>query len=496
MSLNLSVDNVGPIQHVEVTIAGYGVTVLEGANGTGKSTLLSAVQAAARGKGALPLRDAAKSGKVSVAGATITLGKATRHTGTFEVENIEGKFSLDDLVDPHIQSPASADAARIKALIGLMGVEAKPELFSSSAAFPDFQTVVSPESLKTADLVEMARRIKADYDAKAREQETIAEREEQHAVALSAEGQVDATVEHDADVLLERANACARAKQDLQTRLEQWRSQKDRADAARASLAVLNAAAVEQRIEEASFTATALSGRLEAIRAKIADLRKQLQESEAEEEKATQAIDAALLAKTSAEKELGAITAAKKIVDEFSASQPVSDADVAAAAAEFEAAKLAIDVGAKIRSGMEAQARAEKHRRAASEARETAAKFRDAGKATDDVLSEAIKTDILRVESDGKSARLVCTTERDKSEPFHELSPGKKWRLAFTLGCNVVGENGLLVISQDGWEGLDVWTQKELHALAVEHKVYCLTAQATKAEDGSREISSVPFHAA
>ena len=84
-----------------------------------KSIFLDAVSRLAEGKGKLPLRDGRKKGEVEGFGAHITIGRSTRHSGEFEILNLEGRFNLSELVDPKLKSPEACDRARIKALLRL-----------------------------------------------------------------------------------------------------------------------------------------------------------------------------------------------------------------------------------------------------------------------------------------------------------------------------------------------------------------------------------------
>lgn len=83
MSKEILAENLGPIEHAQFTLKEPGVTVLTAPNGSGKSILLEAVQAAAVGSGKLPLRDRTKKGRVEAFGAVITIGGTCRHTGQF-----------------------------------------------------------------------------------------------------------------------------------------------------------------------------------------------------------------------------------------------------------------------------------------------------------------------------------------------------------------------------------------------------------------------------
>ena len=106
-SKTISAENLGPITALEFALTSPGVTVLVAPNGSGKTILLEAVQAAARGEGKLPLRDRTKKGKVEAFGATVTIGGTCRHTGSFEVTNLEGRVQPG--LDLDLQLPNRGD---------------------------------------------------------------------------------------------------------------------------------------------------------------------------------------------------------------------------------------------------------------------------------------------------------------------------------------------------------------------------------------------------
>ena len=146
----------------------------------------------------------------------------------------------------------------------------------------------------------------------------------------------------------------------------------------------------------------------------------------------------------------------------------------------------------EIRAALENAKKAATHRQQAKEEQDRAARYRDAAKATDEVLSASIQCSQLRVESDGKSAVLVTDHPvRGNSVPYHELSDGERWAIAIDIGADQVGEGGLLVISQVGWEGIDGAHRVAIHEQALNRKVYILTAEAASDPDASADILAV-----
>lgn len=484
----ISATNLGPIESASFSLRNPGVTVLVAPNGSGKSILLEAVQAAARGEGKLPLRDRTKKGKVEAFGATITIGGTCRHTGEFEVVHLEGRFDLAGLVDPRLKSPVAADKARIKALVSLTNVQASPELFRTHEAFEDFDKVVGPEALATDDLIEMAAKIKACYDEEALKCERRKEFEYGKAVALAPASEIDLDTESDASVLQLAYNEARDEVTRLEEQARSAETNRERFAQAEQLLEEFCEDELEAERDELSEWLETVDGSLEEknreIQALLAEVEIRRGEVKSIQSKAVNS--RARIA--SIERQLSLLEGAKAIVSAGSSDAP-DETVIAEAKAEMDRASAAIDTGATIRAAKANLAKIAEHRRTAKEMEERAVRYRDAGKSTDEVLSGCIKCSQLRVESDGKSARLVTDhATRGPSIPYHELSEGEQWTLAIDIGADQVGEGGLLVISQVGWEGIDGAHKILIHNHAVERGVYILTAKASEDPEAKREI--------
>ena len=484
----ISVENLGPIAALEFALSSPGVTVLVAPNGSGKTIMLEAVQAAAVGKGKLPLRDRTRRGKVEAFGATITIGGTCRHTGAFEVTNLEGRFDLAGLVDPQIKAPALADKARIKALVSLTGVAASVDLFRNHEAFSDsFGKVVKATSVETDDLIEMAAKIKDDYDSAARGQEDAAERETGHATALIPPQDLDLQDDSDPKIL----QAAYDESRDELTRLisqaesaGKMKASHDQAQAMLEGLAVDELTAERETLAQSVLDACAEFSQNENA---IAELKAQIHELQTRMNILHEQVTVSNAKIATIGRQLEIVAQAQAVLASASIEAPTAD-EIHSAKDAVEFARAAVERGTLIRQAIKDQSKASSHRKAASAARALAATYRDAGKATDEVLSSCIKCPQLRVESDGKSARLVTDTERGPSIPYHDLSDGEKWTIAIDIGADQVGEGGLLVISQIGWEGIDGANRQEIHHHAVSRGVYILTAEASSDPEAAHEI--------
>ncbi|RMF88081.1 MAG: hypothetical protein D6741_19670, partial [Planctomycetota bacterium] len=130
-------------------------------------------------------------------------------------------------------------------------------------------------------------------------------------------------------------------------------------------------------------------------------------------------------------------------------------------------------------------AQAKEHREAADDSRRVAESLRNSAHATDDVLSDLVGrvTSRLRVEE----GRLVCDTDRG-AEPFSELSPGERWRIALEIAAEQVGEGGLVTVPQEAWEALDPVNRAEVAEIARSVGVVILTAEADAQEQIAAEV--------
>lgn len=495
MAHAIEIENCGPIGHLAFSLTDFGVTTLVAPNACGKSTALQAVQTAARGDGKLPLKDRTKRGKVEAFGAKITIGGTTRHTGEFEVTNLEGRFDIGALIDPKIKSPAAADAARIKALIALTGVKADPSLFKQHEAFTDFEKVITPDCLETDDLVEMARRIKAKYDLAARMSEGEADREDGHAASLASTEEVDMSAEFREDVLQGAYDAARDRLTSLQTQAELHQTAQMDLAGAQAQLDELQ--------HQAEFPADRIKSEidshlelLEKTEKQIEDLERMLQQAKDLAADTKAGINLWQERQASERRRLEIIARTEKVIAACQQTTAPSIEEIEAAELALKNAKAAIDLGSIIRQAKRSAARADQHRKLSAQARERAARLRNAGRSTDEVLSGAIHCERLRVESDGTAARLVTDTVRGSSIPYHDLSDGERGEIAVDIGAAQVGEGGLLVVGQQVWEGLDGANRKRIHEKASRRRVYVLTAEATEDPDAPKEIVATPFAAA
>jgi hypothetical protein len=469
-----------------------GLVVLKGRNGIGKTQSLGAIEYAVTGRGEPPkVTDGELRGEIELFGLTITLGRRTTRSGELEVESLDGKLSLSDLIDPGIKSPEAADAKRIKALVAIHNTLPSAELFYSLLGGREqFESVVGSAALASDDLVTMAERIKRDCEAKARQEESQAEHAEGRARgAREATAGVDVKVETDAVKLQGELEAAIRDESSLQA---QQHSASKAALAAKQAKDALDDAEVAYSgptliaAQEAEATAKANVDRAEAtLRAAEEALRK-AQSLHAE----TRSIySQAISARKSAESHENTL---KQWREQIAASIPVAPTpeQLAAAAQRVTDARLANDRGVLARKAIQQLAEGDKHAEAAGAHRKRAAQLRDAAHGTDEVLSEVIAKSgsQLRVEQ----GRLVLDTRRGKTF-FHDLSAGERSRIVVDIGIEAAGgsetaKRAVFVLSQEIFEGLDPQNRDALKQHAEEREVLIYTAEASEDEEISAEV--------
>lgn len=499
MTASITAENLGPLSAVEIGFNGkYGIHVFSAPNGSGKSLFLDAAKKLASGGGKVPLKDGAKKGSIEGFGARISIGQTCRHTGEFEVVHLEGRFDLSKLVDPGLKTPDAADRQRIRALVTICGAVPSLETFAKHPALKDnnFSTVVGTKAAACTDLCEMADQIAKDYQTAARAAEEQGKKFRGSAFGLA---------ESNKGIDLEGECDSAKLQGVLERAIEHQGKINERASAAIQQANRVKEA--EERLKSAKAqysgpTVAEAEAKRDTASAVLADCTKRRMDAEEAVRLAAEDEAAARRKFDDAGKSVMVAKQVYRVIEECEqllaqgSDSPLSPQEWESAVAETEAARKAVEHGQTIRDARQRAEQAKKALEGAAVQDAIAEGYREAGKAVDMVLSDAIHNDYLRVESVDGKARLVCSHPKRGTIPFDELSAGEKWRIAIDLASDLVGEDGLIVIEQDGWEGIDAFVRPEIHAHAVARKVYVLTAEATRNIADGRAPKVMPFDAA
>ncbi|XZE18780.1 hypothetical protein SH449x_004084 [Pirellulaceae bacterium SH449] len=489
---NIEIENIGPVERLVIPVPEEGgLVVLQGRNGVGKSNSLEAVQGLATGKGKLSVRDGALKGSISGLGATITVGRSTRRLGELEVETIEGKLSIADLVDPGLKSDDAADAKRIKALVSLTGASASAsEFYKLLGSKERFEKLVSPNACDCDDWVSMAERIKRDIEKEARKEEDLAEYQDGKARGYAdVAEQFDGVIE-DPAVLKQELMEAAQEVSTLQERRKQAIAAADRAKKETERMARLSDG-LDDRIQMLRTKKKNSESDCEVYQRAIGVMEKQIAELQSNLQQARQKLSSESSKLKDITERLGEAINDQVEVEELQQSSSTLPASVeleeieaakarfAAIEARIEAAAIAREAAAKVE-----EARAIKHK--AAEHRRNAIELRNAAKGTDDVLSELVgrTCNVLRVEH----GRLVLDTNRGATY-FAELSHGERWKLAIDIAVDQLGNNGIVVVPQEAFEGLDPIARAVINDHAKHRRVLVLTAE----NSASSEIEAREF---
>lgn len=473
----ISVENTGPVARAVIHVpAGGGVTVLRGRNGIGKSNALAAVESLVNKIApAFSIRDGQKNARVDGFGATLTVGRRSHHSGDLEVESIDGRLKLADLVDPGIQNLESADAKRIKALVQLAGVEADPALFHSLlGGKAEFERVSAVIADPDSDILKLAAKIKRDIETAARKAEDDSARALGNADAKRQQaGDVDLRKESNSQTLQAVLETAIAEKSRLEEADRNYRVNATARDGARAFLEKSRASYRGPTVAEAQAREEQAGAKFSDCADEVERLETALRDAKSAKVRASQELEAASDARQAAQSHQQAIEQWEATL-QGPTGQPVTGLDAAVAA--VKSAREAMEYGVRVRDARNALEAAEGFKGQAQAYALRGEKLREAAAGVDEVLSGLVGRvgSVLRVQA----GRLVLTTDRG-TEFFAELSDGERWKLAIDIAVDVLGQSGLLVIPQRAWGELQPAVRQEIHEHAKARGVVVLTAMAT-----------------
>lgn len=485
MSETIKIRDVNAIRALDIPLQ-PGITVLQGHNGSGKSSALNGISqllgSEARNVSA---RDNTTGGSISL-GSTVlrvTRAKSRASGGALVVESIEDRFQIVNLVNPPEKGAEAADSTRMKALISLSGREATPadflELCDNDQTFYDSLAIA-----ESKDTLTQAGRVKAAFEKVAREYEREAEKLGARAAAghQQLEG-VDLDVETDETKLAQAfADASGRV-----TSMEQHNE-----DAARAAKAAATAQAQLDSLADDIEKPADLQAEIDRLNGLTETAKSEIAKIQAEIDSLTATLDdeAASIAdnnRQAAELERRKAVANRAMFkrDQLaqaaaeSVPEPYGPESLEAAQTTADDARKAIEAAGIVRRLLSVKQTADDDARAAKAKAEQGEEMRRRAHAVDAVLTKFLPQPCpLRYEM----GRLVVATARGQSTLFADLSQGERWKIAVQIAAAQLGDNALFPLPQEAYEALDPENRAIIHAEAVAQGLAIVTAEATDGE--------------
>ena len=489
------INNIGPIEHLELAAKPGTITVLRGNNGSGKSTALDAISALTRGGTGLESRDGTVGGTASGFGVQIKVGRggANRRTGDLIVTAVEDRLSIADFVDPPVKDPVAADSRRLKALVGLVGLVAKPEMFHELVGGPEqFAAIVKPETLKETDPITLAEKIKRDLESASRLANTKAERLYGDIQAKqSASKDVDLTAECDRDVLQKRLERAIGDQSSLKERQNAAGRAALQRQQAKTALKKATDGYTGMSSIEAEKDVTCATEDRDSQQRVVQKLEDALREAKADLQTANSTLALAVKALEHAKSHEASIAAWRETLQSDTVEAP-SENVLAAAEQDVQAARTASENGTLIRAAKARLAEADEldvQRKAAVVQSE---RLRDAAKSVLDVLAAGVKELVPGLQINNEF-RIVVPHPIRTSCYYADLSHGERWKMALDIAVNSFerrGERGVLSIPQEAWEGLDGINRQLIAEHVASTDLIVFTAESCKSIEEGAELAA------
>jgi hypothetical protein len=438
MSTDIEQVSFGPNRSVTLTDVRYvpnlvvpvqpGATIIRGPCGSGKSIALDAIGLGlgAKERARVHPCDDAERAVIDCLGVivNVTEGRVTSR-GDSDVGALE-EFDVGDLIDPPVKDPAAKNRHGIKALLRLSGAAADPAAFYHLAGDQArFEAFVSPDAVKTDDLVELAGRVKAAFHARARLDEDAAEREEGKASALRNAGEgLELTAETDS-AKLQAAHVAAVSRQSaLETQARAAHLARDRATHAREQLVA--ATGQGRTIAELEAAEQSAKADYQEVRNRADELKRQWELAKVESQAAFDRVCNAEQATVAARNTAAAMSGWQQAIEAAEGVAAPADEEIAAARQQTLAAQQAIERAGVIRDARVKLSQAQTHQAEAHEHRKEATRLREAAKQTDDVLSKAVASSRFQVARD----ILYGIWSDNTRKPYYAASDGEWTALA------------------------------------------------------------------
>jgi energy-coupling factor transporter ATP-binding protein EcfA2 len=464
----IEINDVKAIAHITIPIPeGGGVVVLQGANGCGKSTALDAIATAAGAKDrGLTARDGAKFGKVTAPGVTLRVGRSTTRAGELELQSVEGKHSVDKLVDPGFVDPSASDRARIRTLIQFAGVEPDIGIFSGIEGYDYAKDHV----VESEDVLKIAASLKEEIEKLARSSENSAADAIARASLLYEQCQgIDSTVERDGDELRQAVEHKIRRLADTE-RLQRERQER-RAQWIEAKSQLMTLETASESLDGAMLAEKQSREYAEQKRAELGRLQQEIAVANEQQSQSAKRLESIKKSHV----------AMGKLRESVNAGEPelIPDSQIDDLKQSVERARAAEQAGEIQRKKHIDRDGSVKWQQIAKNDTDEGKYYRAGAAKIDGILSEQINR--LGVDLAVMNGRLYYDTSRGPTL-YDELSAGERWRIALDIVIEIAGADSLLSIPQECWEAMDPANQMAIAKHCQSRGVALFTAEATDGE--------------
>jgi len=438
-----------------------GVMLFLGKNGFGKTTAIYALQGLLGAKVAINPRDGAKVGTVQGLGRRLSLGKRQSSTGGTTVNHLGDRLDVGKLVDPGLVDPKARDKHRVRALVSLAATDAKIEDFLDRSLS---QYVDLDAASELDDPIKLADFVKRSIERAALDCEKRADVKAELAKAKRVEaGDVDDLAEQiDHPALVSAHRQATIAVEEHRRSVEIYSQTVTRNKATEAAIDKAFAEYTGGTVDELTTQHAQLAEKITDLRQRLAMLEKS---------------EAATKAKLNA-----AIAHNKRIADLKALIKPAGDepvdraAELAALSDSAYQALLDADQNKRRREAFDASVELQRESAAISD---DAVKLREAAKGIQSKVQALLPAGPVEV-IDGELK--VKHARRGKHVLFDELSMGERWSVAMHYAIGVVGEGGVIPVSQEAWQSLDSDNRQIVLDLCRAHKVWVISAQVEDCE--------------
>jgi hypothetical protein len=394
------------------------------------------------------------------------VGRSTTRAGELELQSVEGKHSVDKLVDPGFVDPSASDRARIRTLIQFAGVEPDIGIFSGIEGYDYAKDHV----VESEDVLKIAASLKEEIEKLARSSENSAADAIARASLLYEQCQgIDSTVERDGDELRQAVEHKIRRLADTE-RLQRERQER-RAQWIEAKSQLMTLETASESLDGAMLAEKQSREYAEQKRAELGRLQQEIAVANEQQSQSAKRLESIKKSHV----------AMGKLRESVNAGEPelIPDSQIDDLKQSVERARAAEQAGEIQRKKHIDRDGSVKWQQIAKNDTDEGKYYRAGAAKIDGILSEQINR--LGVDLAVMNGRLYYDTSRGPTL-YDELSAGERWRIALDIVIEIAGADSLLSIPQECWEAMDPANQMAIAKHCQSRGVALFTAEATDGE--------------